>query len=598
MRSPQSEVTPAPKAPATPAAEGPASRGRGSVHPRDGLLQLQRRYGNRHVGGIIQQKRNTGPVDDPLEREADRIALPATASSAGRAPEERTERVSGAERLRAAAGAGRHAAVLGAGAATAGADVFVRRSESRPGVAPGDVRPGHESSPTVRPGVAEVPSATPVSATTTPTVQRSSARGEGRRQDARGGHAPEEQRRSLVHKVLRTPGRPLDAPLRTEMEARFGGADFSGVRVHSDSVAQRSAREIQAKAYTSGPHVVDGGGMSKEDWAHELTHYLDQRSGPVPGTDNGAGLSISDPSDRGERRAVENARRVMSTAAPVRGAPAEHAEAGVGARSTEGGSAPVQRVVDPDLVEDARQTYGIKGDIKIVQVPDGILAGVPFADYPVGYCFGLSAKDLRLSVADVTGYEAEGLASAAVDLAGGGGYQLAYRLILVNDTPSGEHTVEATVRHEMGHVLQDEVGFNIDQSGGRTALVEYHNVLVNENRFIKAGDAPRYVYNTEDETMNTSARETLEVEKKAAGINERNLWKVLEQYLRGHDDEQKSQQQLFDAIEEELTKSKYDKKSSMSKFAATQREKIKKRIANRYFNYEFKQEPETGSAVE
>ncbi|MFJ4691036.1 DUF4157 domain-containing protein [Streptomyces sp. NPDC088766] len=135
--------------------------------------------------------------------------------------------------------------------------------------------------------------------------------------DAHCAHAPAVQRRSLVHEVLRRPGSPLDTPLRTEMEARFEGADFSGVRVHSDTVAQRSALEINAKAYTSGPHIVDGGGMSKEDWAHELTHYLDQQAGPVPGKDNGSGLSVSDPGDFGERRAVEKAREVMSGPAPV-----------------------------------------------------------------------------------------------------------------------------------------------------------------------------------------------------------------------------------------------------------------------------------------
>ncbi|MFF3502319.1 DUF4157 domain-containing protein [Streptomyces sp. NPDC003247] len=134
--------------------------------------------------------------------------------------------------------------------------------------------------------------------------------------DAHCGHAPAVQRRSLVHDVLRTPGRPLDTPLRTEMESRFGGADFSGVRVHSDTVAQRSALEIEAKAYTSGPHIVDGGSMSKEDWAHELTHYIDQQAGPVPGKDNGSGLNVSDPGDSGERRAVENARQVMSGPVP------------------------------------------------------------------------------------------------------------------------------------------------------------------------------------------------------------------------------------------------------------------------------------------
>ncbi|MEV0224056.1 DUF4157 domain-containing protein [Streptomyces sp. NPDC050704] len=140
------------------------------------------------------------------------------------------------------------------------------------------------------------------------------------------GHGPAVQR-SAVHQVLRSAGRPLDTPLRTEMESRFGGVDFSGVRVHTDTVAQRSAAEIGARAYTSGSHVVLGsGGTDKHTLAHELTHVLQQSRGPVPGTDNGSGLRVSDPGDHAEREAESNARRVMS--APVQRMAADEPSAG------------------------------------------------------------------------------------------------------------------------------------------------------------------------------------------------------------------------------------------------------------------------------
>jgi len=125
--------------------------------------------------------------------------------------------------------------------------------------------------------------------------------------DAGCGHTPSVQRRALVHDVLRSPGQSMDSSLRTEMEARFGGADFSGVRVHTGAQARESAVQLQAKAYTSGPNVVVGDTMTKEDWAHELTHYQDQMAGPVPGNEN----------DSGERHAVDNARRVMNGPAPA-----------------------------------------------------------------------------------------------------------------------------------------------------------------------------------------------------------------------------------------------------------------------------------------
>ncbi|MFH9370056.1 DUF4157 domain-containing protein [Streptomyces anulatus] len=120
--------------------------------------------------------------------------------------------------------------------------------------------------------------------------------------------------RSAVHDVLRAPGRPMDDATRTDMETRLG-ADFSDVRIHNDAAAKASAAEVGARAYTSGHHVVIGaGGTDKHTLAHELTHVIQQRSGPVAGTDNGAGLKVSDPSDRFEREAEAQARRVMSAA--------------------------------------------------------------------------------------------------------------------------------------------------------------------------------------------------------------------------------------------------------------------------------------------
>ena len=51
--------------------------------------------------------------------------------------------------------------------------------------------------------------------------------------------------------------------------------------------------------------------------AHELTHVVQQRNGPVDGADAGGGVKVSDPSDRFERAAVANADRLMSASAPA-----------------------------------------------------------------------------------------------------------------------------------------------------------------------------------------------------------------------------------------------------------------------------------------
>ncbi|MFD4320757.1 DUF4157 domain-containing protein [Streptomyces sp. NPDC058548] len=149
-----------------------------------------------------------------------------------------------------------------------------------------------------------------------PYAQPSVQRDEQHRHGAGCGHQQTAQtaavQRSAVHDVLNGGGRPLDEPVREEMEARLG-ADFSDVRIHDDSEARASAAEVGARAYTSGSHVVIGdGGGDKHTLAHELTHVIQQRQGPVAGTDNGSGLKVSDPSDRFEQAAEANATRVMS----------------------------------------------------------------------------------------------------------------------------------------------------------------------------------------------------------------------------------------------------------------------------------------------
>ncbi|WP_063775103.1 eCIS core domain-containing protein [Streptacidiphilus anmyonensis] len=162
--------------------------------------------------------------------------------------------------------------------------------------------------------------------------------------DDHGDHGDHEDRpvqRAAAHQVLRAPGQPLQDTLRREMEGRLG-ADFSDVRIHTDALAQRSAAEVGAQAYTSGNHVVlTDGGSDKHTLAHELTHVIQQRKGPVAGTDTGDGLSVSDPGDRFEREAEANATRVMAGAHP----PVQRAVAGPEGAATpaSGGPTAVQR---------------------------------------------------------------------------------------------------------------------------------------------------------------------------------------------------------------------------------------------------------------
>ena len=85
-----------------------------------------------------------------------------------------------------------------------------------------------------------------------------------------------------VHRVLERPGAPLPAALRGWFEPRFGH-DFGKVRVHADTEAAASAREVGAKAYTVGQDVVFGTAAyaphtsaGRHLLAHELAHVGQQ----------------------------------------------------------------------------------------------------------------------------------------------------------------------------------------------------------------------------------------------------------------------------------------------------------------------------------
>ena len=90
-----------------------------------------------------------------------------------------------------------------------------------------------------------------------------------------------------VERTLASGGRPLEPSVRQDMEQRFGH-DFFDVRVHTDSDAHASARDVSAQAYTSGSHLVFAAGKyspgtqeGQRLLAHELTHVLQQSGGVV-----------------------------------------------------------------------------------------------------------------------------------------------------------------------------------------------------------------------------------------------------------------------------------------------------------------------------
>lgn len=158
--------------------------------------------------------------------------------------------------------------------------------------------------------------------------------------------ALESEQESPVKSVVgKGSGQPLEAPVRQRMEASFG-ADFSDVRVHSGGSAAASAQTVDAHAYTVGNEIVLGDGQTpgspshERTLAHELTHVVQQRSGPVDGTPTAGGISVSDPADHFERAAETTADAVVSTGR-------------AGAVAGDAGGASVQRERQEEEPEDA-----------------------------------------------------------------------------------------------------------------------------------------------------------------------------------------------------------------------------------------------------
>jgi hypothetical protein len=145
-----------------------------------------------------------------------------------------------------------------------------------------------------------------------PVAQRSLADGD---EEAAGA-----ERSPVLDVVGKGGGTPLDVGVRREMEGHLG-ADFSNVRLHTDATATESARAVDANAYTVGDDVVirndrysPDSSEGRKTIAHELTHVVQQRSGPVAGSDAGGGIRLSDPSDEFEQAAERSATAIMSGA--------------------------------------------------------------------------------------------------------------------------------------------------------------------------------------------------------------------------------------------------------------------------------------------
>jgi hypothetical protein len=106
-------------------------------------------------------------------------------------------------------------------------------------------------------------------------------------------------------------GQALDRNVRTQMESAFG-ANFNGVRVHTDGVSDGLNQQLNARAFTTGQDIFfrqgsynPGSSSGRELLAHELTHVVQQTGGLH------TKMTVGQPGDSYEQEADEAARAVM-----------------------------------------------------------------------------------------------------------------------------------------------------------------------------------------------------------------------------------------------------------------------------------------------
>ncbi|HWS90095.1 MAG TPA: DUF4157 domain-containing protein [Pyrinomonadaceae bacterium] len=165
-----------------------------------------------------------------------------------------------------------------------------------------------------------------------PTVQRACAACESREDDdeehavqakSLNGATPaltEEFNAGL--RAERGGGRPLPESARSYFEPRFGH-DFSRVRIHTGEAADRLARTVEARAFTTGSDIFFGarqydasGRAGRELLAHELTHVVQQS--PAGAVGAGAPTLSRRPADTIARQPAPAAEQTPAAPEPPR----------------------------------------------------------------------------------------------------------------------------------------------------------------------------------------------------------------------------------------------------------------------------------------
>jgi len=268
------------------------ARATSDEHRANLVLQLQQTYGNRYVqrllnSRVVQAKLNVSAPNDIYEQEADRVAKAVTkadSSQVQRQPEE--EEILQGKALQVQRQAEEEEEPL---------QTKIQRQVEEEELQGKVQRQVEEEEEPLQTKLAsevqrqeepeEEEEEEPVQTKLAPDTQRQEEEEELQGKAAGSQPAAVSDNLEARIKAERGGGHPLSDNTRAPMEQSFG-ADFSGVRVHTDSEANALNKQLSARAFTTGQDVFfrqgeysPGSDSGRELIAHELTHVVQQTGG-------------------------------------------------------------------------------------------------------------------------------------------------------------------------------------------------------------------------------------------------------------------------------------------------------------------------------
>lgn len=222
------------------------------------------------------------------------------------------------------------------------------------------------------------------------------------------------------------PGSPLPLAVRSRMEGVFG-ADFSPVRIHTDTGAAALAGRLNARAFALGRHIAFAAGEFRPGTivgdaliAHELAHVLQQErayssSTDAPVTDQGSEGNLEQDADRAAVGAL-TALWAGGGAAALAGRARSALRSGLRLQRCNRTPAPTSPTVDRITVVDS-PTGAIGGYPDIMGDADLNVPG-PYNNATTGECKNVHQIHFHLDAGDSAGLTPTRIVTATATAAG------------------------------------------------------------------------------------------------------------------------------------------------------------------------------------